>query len=88
MASRSTETRLDKATPLADVYAAEIRRLVALGTILAGEGAAGEDLASGCVPQLGAPRAAKPGLLARAGLAPPPNHYRAPGVAAPTRSRT
>ena len=28
-----------------DVYAAEIRRLVALGTILAGDGAAGEDLA-------------------------------------------
>ena len=30
---------------LDDVYAAEIQRLVALGTILAGDGAAGEDLA-------------------------------------------
>jgi RNA polymerase sigma factor (sigma-70 family) len=45
MAARSTETRFEETTLLADVYAAEIRRLVALGTILAGEGAAGEDLA-------------------------------------------
>ncbi len=37
---------------LDDVYAAEIQRLVALGTILAGDGAAGEDLAHDAFLQL------------------------------------
>jgi RNA polymerase sigma factor (sigma-70 family) len=35
----------ESAAALDDVYATEIRRLVALGTVLTGDGAAGEDLA-------------------------------------------
>jgi len=45
MTARSAEDVGGEAIPLGDIYSAEIRRLVALGTILAGEGAAGEDLA-------------------------------------------
>jgi RNA polymerase sigma factor (sigma-70 family) len=45
------EPRRDRAV-LDDVYAAEIQRLVALGTVLAGDGAAGEDLAHDAFLQL------------------------------------
>jgi RNA polymerase sigma factor (sigma-70 family) len=46
------EASLESATALDDVYTAEIRRLVALGTVLAGDGAAGEDLAHDAFLQL------------------------------------
>jgi RNA polymerase sigma factor (sigma-70 family) len=46
------EARLDTGAALDTVYAAEIRRLVALGTILAGDGATGEDLAHDAFLQL------------------------------------
>lgn len=46
------EAVLGVSASLDDVYAAEIRRLVALGTVLAGESAAGEDLAHDAFLQL------------------------------------
>lgn len=42
---RPAEDMVGTSASLGNVYSAEIRRLVALGTILAGDGAAGEDLA-------------------------------------------
>jgi RNA polymerase sigma factor (sigma-70 family) len=46
MAAESTGTAPgSKSVSLDDVYAAEIQRLVAFGTVLSGDGAAGEDLA-------------------------------------------
>jgi RNA polymerase sigma factor (sigma-70 family) len=46
------EVRRVESAALDDVYAAEIQRLVALGTVLTGDGAAGEDLAHDAFLQL------------------------------------
>jgi RNA polymerase sigma factor (sigma-70 family) len=53
MAAESAgEVRRVESAALDDVYAAEIQRLVALGTVLTGDGAAGEDLAHDAFLQL------------------------------------
>jgi DNA-directed RNA polymerase specialized sigma24 family protein len=53
MASESADVLLRaESVVLDDVYAAEIQRLVALGTVLSGDGAAGEDLAHDAFLQL------------------------------------
>lgn len=50
--ARRGEVVRESAASLDDIYAAEIRRLVGLGTALAGDGAAGEDLAHDAFLQL------------------------------------
>jgi RNA polymerase sigma factor (sigma-70 family) len=53
MAAESAgEVMRGESASLDDVYAAEIQRLVALGTVLTGDGAAGEDLAHDAFLQL------------------------------------
>jgi RNA polymerase sigma factor (sigma-70 family) len=52
MAAESGEVMRGESASLDDVYAAEIQRLVALGTVLTGDGAAGEDLAQDAFLQL------------------------------------
>jgi RNA polymerase sigma factor (sigma-70 family) len=51
-ADSAGEVMRGECASLDDVYAAEIQRLVALGTVLAGDGAAGEDLAHDAFLQL------------------------------------
>ncbi|MGD0196051.1 MAG: sigma-70 family RNA polymerase sigma factor [Candidatus Dormibacteria bacterium] len=51
-ADSAGEVMRGESASLDDVYAAEIQRLVALGTVLAGDGAAGEDLAHDAFLQL------------------------------------
>ena len=53
----------ESAASLDDIYAAEIRRLVGLGTALTGDGAAGEDLAHDAFLQLAERMHRDPGYL-------------------------
>ena len=89
MAAESAgEVMRGESASLDDVYAAEIQRLVALGTVLTGDGAAGEDLAHDAFLQLGAAGPPPAGLPQRPGPAAASDHGRPARDATTTRVGT
>ncbi|MFZ0129510.1 MAG: hypothetical protein WAL77_08825 [Candidatus Dormiibacterota bacterium] len=86
MAAQSAgEAMRGESVMLDDVYAAEIQRLVALGTVLAGDGVTGRRPRSRRLPSTGPARPPRPRLPAWAGVAVAAHHGGPARDAAPSR---